>query len=174
MKLFLLILIFLVACSSAQRELKLSYKLLGTGNKGIVLIHDIGATKEVWRDTASKLRPYGKVIALDLYGHGNSEKDISISEAVDNFPIGLKRVIRTEKLKSVVLVGVGNSSGFLIKYAQNNSKMLKALILIDVPLKETNKIKLVPEVISFYEIKTNEEKEDLDKLILKFLADENL
>ncbi|MFP4165363.1 MAG: alpha/beta fold hydrolase, partial [Chitinispirillaceae bacterium] len=49
------------------------YLAAGKGDP-ILLIHGVGAFAEFWHPVMDHLSPYYRVIALDLVGHGRSEK----------------------------------------------------------------------------------------------------
>src|SRR5882724_7217922 len=52
----------------------LRYELTGSGERAIVLIHEMGGSLESWDDVAPRLAARGRVLRYDTRGAGLSEK----------------------------------------------------------------------------------------------------
>jgi len=78
----MLLLIAGVQSSANSQELRhasldgtrIYYKSYGKGSEALVLIHGWSCTQDYWRDQIPDLDKRSRVIAIDLPGHGQSDK----------------------------------------------------------------------------------------------------
>ena len=69
----------------------------------VLLLHGRGLCAQVWRVTANSLTSHFRVIAMDLRGHGDSDKPGNYGW--DEVAPDLKRFIESLDLKNVLLIG---------------------------------------------------------------------
>ena len=60
--------------SISHHGVNLAYKATGTGNKSFVLIHNAGGNHQFMDPLFNHFSQYGRVLSLDLRGHGESDK----------------------------------------------------------------------------------------------------
>ena len=127
----------------------LHYLEWGEGSKTIVLVHGSGLCASVWDMTAKYLSDNYRVIALDLRGHGDSEKTeghYTWPEIVADFP----EFIKALDLKEIYLVGHSRGGGVASLGGALIPERLSGLVLIEptlslgriIPKKESNTLTL--------------------------------
>src|ERR1044072_3218839 len=72
---------------------KIHYKSYGKGKDALVLIHGWTCNLENWRDQTPEFAKRNRVIALDLPGHGQSDKP-EIEHTMDLFANAVDAVLR--------------------------------------------------------------------------------
>jgi pimeloyl-ACP methyl ester carboxylesterase len=103
----------------------------GDRTRTIVLCHGGSAHAHWWDYLAPLLRSYGRVIALDLRGHGRSQWAPSYGPAAH---IGdLKAFLRDHMPTPVLLVGHSMGGEISQRIAFDCPELLEALVLVDSP-----------------------------------------
>ena len=140
----LIVLLFLVAattaCSPAKVEMQskgvvlkdnivVHYLEAGQGPV-LVLVHGLGSSAEVWRDSMRRLARGYRVVALDLPGYGKSDKPRS-DYSIEYHAAALNDFIDALGAGKVALVG--NSMGGWVSAitALNHPEKVSHLILVD-------------------------------------------
>lgn len=83
---------------------KIHYVNYGKGDEALVLIHGWTMNVDNWRDQIPDLTKRSRVVAIDLPGHGQSDKP-QLSYSMDYFARAVEAVMRDAKVKRAVLVG---------------------------------------------------------------------
>src|SRR5215210_6172038 len=83
---------------------RIHYKSYGKGKHALVLIHGWGSNLTFWRDQIPDFAKRNRVIALDLPGHGESDKP-EIAYSMDLFANAIDAVMRDAKVERAVLMG---------------------------------------------------------------------
>jgi len=83
---------------------RIHYKNYGKGREALVFIHGWTCNLDNWRDQVPDFAKRNRVIALDLPGHGQSDKP-EIAYSMDLFAQAIDAVMRDAKVKRGVLVG---------------------------------------------------------------------
>lgn len=96
-----------------------------------VLCHGGSAHAHWWDQVAPRLTPYGRVIALDLRGHGRSAWAEEYGPG--NHINDLKVFIRDEVAKPVVLVGHSMGGEIAQRVTADCPELITALVLADSP-----------------------------------------
>lgn len=98
----------------------------------IVFVHGAGSSRVVWALQLLELRKYHRVIALDLYGHGESDDMGSSPETLCGFPEELAALLGHLDLKDFVLVGHSMGGAVVMTYYLNEgSRKPRAMVLAD-------------------------------------------
>ena len=84
--------------------IRIYYQSYGKGSEGLVLIHGWSCNLDVWPDQVSDFRKRTRVIAVDLPGHGQSDKP-AVPYTMDLFARAIDAVLRDAGVKQAVLVG---------------------------------------------------------------------
>jgi len=85
-------------------SVKIYYMNYGQGGEALVLIHGWTQSIDAWRDQIPELAKRNRVIAIDLPGHGESDKP-DTKYSMDYFARAVEAVMRDAKVKRAVLVG---------------------------------------------------------------------
>jgi len=83
---------------------RVHYKSLGTGRAAVVLIHCWACDMNVWRAQVPVLEGRVRIIALDLPGHGRSDKP-AVSYTMEHFARAVQAVLRAAGVERGYLVG---------------------------------------------------------------------
>jgi pimeloyl-ACP methyl ester carboxylesterase len=105
--------------------------LVDFGGEGrpVLLLHGLAGHAEEWTETAGWLRETHHVFALDLRGHGRSERmpeDVSLAAQVSDVVSAIERIG-----ESAVLVGHSVSGIVAIVVAGNHPALVTALVVSD-------------------------------------------
>ena len=114
----------------APDTVRVRYLSAGEG-PAVILLHGLGASLAVWSENIGPLGAVGSVYAVDLPGHGKSDKPFGLlydSMAGGHFLVSLMDAL---ELSSAVLVG--NSAGGLVASwcAVNHPERVRGLLLVD-------------------------------------------
>lgn len=138
---FGLILIFAFALSPAAiaqaksktvmfEGMKVSYSDTGRAtDKAILFVHCWTCNSEFWRESVNAF-PDQRVIALDLPGHGASDKP-QIDYSIDLFARSVDAVMRDAGIKRAVLVGHSMGTPVIRKYYELYPTKTLGLVIVD-------------------------------------------
>lgn len=106
--------------------------------KGVLLIHMMPATKESWRDFASKLVSAGyQALAIDLRGHGESTggpkgyqrfTDVEHRSSINDVAAGAE-FLASKGVKELTLIGASIGANLALEYAAENHEVKRAVLL---------------------------------------------
>ncbi len=101
------------------------------GQPSLLLIHGFAATKEGWLRYAAELSDRYHVVIIDLPGHGESTKDLSLNYSIETQVENVHQVAKALKLGSFHIAG--NSMGGAISsiYAAKYPNEIKTVTLYD-------------------------------------------
>jgi pimeloyl-ACP methyl ester carboxylesterase len=116
-------------------HLKVHYTNYGKGESALFFVHGWACDETVWADQAPALAEKIRVITIDLPGHGQSEKPQTISYDKDLYTRAIDGVITDAGVKSAILVGHSNGTPFTVYYYRKFPNKVKALIVVDGPLR---------------------------------------
>src|SRR5436190_6228872 len=109
---------------------KLHYYDIGKGNKkAIVFIHGWTCNADFWSDSMNALPNY-RVIALDLPGHGQSDKP-KTSYTMEYFARSVDAVLRAAKVQQAVLVGHSMGTPIARQYYRLYPDKVKGIVIVD-------------------------------------------
>ena len=108
----------------------ISYQISGRGRPAIVFIHGWLCDRTYWREQIPVFEQTHRVIALDLAGHGESERtrDVWTMQA---FGEDVAAVVRAERLSRVVLVGHSMGGPVMLAAAEILGDRVAAVIGVD-------------------------------------------
>ena len=87
-----------------------------------------------WRDQATEFAKRHRVIAIDLPGHGKSDKP-QLTYSMDLFARAVDAVIRDAKVKRAVLVGHSMGTPIARQFYRKYPKKTLAIVIVDGPLR---------------------------------------
>lgn len=111
----------------------LSLHVLEWSREGVPLlfVHGFGNEAHVWDDIAPALAPYYRTLALDLRGHGDSDRD---PEARYDYPFhvaDLEAVTAALGIERLVLVGHSLGGRVAMLFAGRHPERLAGLVIVD-------------------------------------------
>ena len=103
------------------------------GDQGstVLLLHGIGAYIERWVQNISVLAAYHRVYALDMLGHGCTDKPISFSYSWEAGAQFVKDFMAELGLETASLVGNSMGGGIALSLALKFPEMVEKLVLVD-------------------------------------------
>jgi pimeloyl-ACP methyl ester carboxylesterase len=122
----------------------------GGSDRPIVCLHGVTGHAWTWHDVAAQLREAGRVVALDMRGHGDSQWAADAAYTTDDHASDLEGVIEAIGAEDVDLAG--NSWGALVAlaFAARNPGAVRRLAIVDVePSFEQGETDLFPRPRSF-------------------------
>lgn len=138
--LWLLLVVLVVACSPAKIEVQSKGVALGDGTvvhfleaghgPALLLIHGLGASSDVWRDSISILARSYRVIAPDLPGYGKSDRPRA-SYSVSYYVAWLDDFVEALGLKKPAIAGNSLGGWIAAAYAIEHPEKVSHLILVN-------------------------------------------
>ncbi|SRR6266404_587663 len=113
---------------------RIHYVNYGKGREALVLIHGWTSNLEFWRDQISDLGKRNRVIAIDLPGHGLSDKP-QITYSMDLFARAVDAVLRDAHVDHAVLVGHSMGTPVVRQFYRKYPQKTVALVIVDGPLR---------------------------------------
>ncbi len=107
--------------------IKISYEARGKGQP-IILIHGWASTRNFWRYQIEPLSRKGLVVALDLRGHGDSDKPLPGNYKLNRMAKDVIELAQSLSLKEPYVVG--HSMGCIAAIMASHSLLAKKVILL--------------------------------------------
>ena len=120
--------------TAKYKNWSISYSVRGQGDAAIVLIHGWGADSSSWSSQWNSLQFEGRVIAIDLIGHGKSDKP-KIDYTLNVLSESVVAVLDHLDVDRAVLMGHSNGVAVCRDVLETYPNRVKAMILVDGPLK---------------------------------------
>ena len=109
---------------------RIHYKSYGKGKDALVLIHGWGSNLTFWREQIPEFAKRNRVIALDLPGHGESEKP-QIAYSMDLFANAIDAVLRDAKVDRAVVVGHSMGTPVARQFYRKFPQKTLAVVIVD-------------------------------------------
>lgn len=113
---------------------RIHYVNYGKGSEALVLIHGWTMNVDNWRDQIPDLARRNRVIAIDLPGHGLSDKP-QITYSMDLFARAVDAVMRDAKVKRAVLVGHSMGTPVARQFYRKYPEKTLAIVIADGSLR---------------------------------------
>jgi len=118
---------------------ELFYEIQGKGENSLIFIHGLCGDHGVWSKNIPAFKDKYKVIAIDMFGHGSSDKRIAPKEAFESMPAIIKSLIEKEDLKNAVLI-CHSVAGNILLNCMEECIDIKSYVLVDCTFNATEKI----------------------------------
>lgn len=109
---------------------RIHYKSYGKGSEALVLVHGWTCNLDNWRDQIPDLSKRNRVIALDLPGHGQSDKP-QIAYTMDLFANAIDAVMRDAKVERAVIAGHSMGTPVARQFYRKYPQKTIAIIIVD-------------------------------------------
>ena len=102
----------------------------GNGKDAFVLVHGWSCDLNHWKYQIPELAKRGRVIALDLPGHGQSDKP-EISYTMDHFAAAIDAVLRDAKVEHAVVIGHSMGTPVARQFYRKYPQKTLAIVIVD-------------------------------------------
>jgi len=109
---------------------RVHFKSYGKGRDALVLVHGWGCNLDHWRDQIPDFAKRNRVIALDLPGHGQSDKP-QIPYTMDLFANAIDAVMREAKVERAVVAGHSMGTPVARQFYRKYPQKTLAIIIVD-------------------------------------------
>jgi len=109
---------------------RIHYVNYGKGDEALILIHGWTMNADNWRDNVADFAKRSRVIAIDLPGHGESDKP-QITYSMDYFARAVEAVMHDAKVKRAVLVGHSMGTPVARQFYRKYPEKTLAIVIVD-------------------------------------------
>jgi len=113
---------------------RIHYVNYGKGDEALVLIHGWTCNIDNWRDQFEDFAKRNRVIAIDLPGHGQSDKP-QVTYSMDYFARAVDAVMRDAKVKRAVVVGHSMGTPVARQFYRKYPEKTLAIVIVDGSLR---------------------------------------
>jgi pimeloyl-ACP methyl ester carboxylesterase len=113
---------------------KIHYKSYGKGKDALVLVHCWTCNMDLWRDHIPELSKRARVVALDLPGHGLSDKP-ETTYSMDFFADAIDAVMKDAGVEHAVLVGHSMGTPVVRQFYRKYPQKTLGLVIVDGALR---------------------------------------
>lgn len=116
---------------------RVHYKLAGRGRTAIVFVHGFGSDMNVWRNQIGWFARSARVVAVDLPGHGSSDKPPS-DASIPSIARALRAVLDDARVDRAILVGRSSGTVVIRQFDRMFPWRTRALAAIDGVLRRSD------------------------------------
>lgn len=109
---------------------KIHYKSYGQGSDAFVLVHGWSSNLEAWNYQIPELSKRGRVIAIDLPGHGQSDKP-QLAYTMDHFAAAIDAVMKDAKVERGIILGHSMGTPVARQFYRKYPKKTLAIVIVD-------------------------------------------
>ncbi|HJZ67804.1 MAG TPA: alpha/beta hydrolase [Blastocatellia bacterium] len=125
---------------------RVHYKSYGKGQDALVFVHGWTCDMTFWRGQVADFERRTRVIAIDLPGHGQSDKP-QIAYTMDLFARAVEAVLRDADARRAVLVGHSMGTPVIREFYRKYPQMTLGLVIVDGPLRPFGDKKMMEQFI---------------------------
>lgn len=114
--------------------MRVHYQNYGKGKEAIVFVHGWTCNLTFWKANIPAFVGQTRVIAIDLPGHGQSDKP-QITYSMDTFAQAISAVLEDAKVERVTLVGHSMGTPVVRQFYRKYPAKTRALVIVDGSLK---------------------------------------
>ena len=118
-------------CYVKVGQLNARYWVVGDKGSPVILIHGIGQYVEHWESAMSALAAHHQVYAVDLPGHGKTDKPLDISYTLDDLSQFIKDYMSALGIEKAHIVGHSLGGAVSMRLVLRQSAVVDRLVLVD-------------------------------------------
>ena len=115
----------------AYKNLELFFQQYGSGEPVLLFIHGLGGSSEAWKYQVAYFEKKHEIIAIDLFGHGRSSKEVDSVFAPRLGAEAIDSLMRTEIGKPYLVIGHSFASNIIPELIKLGDPNLKGAIFVD-------------------------------------------
>jgi pimeloyl-ACP methyl ester carboxylesterase len=127
--------------------IRIHYQSYGKGREALVLIHGWTCNLDYWRDQVPDFTKRNRVVAIDLPGHGQSDKP-QLAYSMDLFARAVEAVMRDAHVDRAVLVGHSMGTPIARQFYRKYPQKTLAIVIVDGALRPFGDKKLMEGFIA--------------------------
>lgn len=112
-----------------SEEGPLFFKVEGKRGPWVILIHGLGASGYCWRNVEVELKPYFRLVTLDLWGFGNSSKNLNRPMTLDRQVELIRDLLDSLKIKKCHIVGHSMGAEIALWLKHEDSRVLTTICI---------------------------------------------
>jgi pimeloyl-ACP methyl ester carboxylesterase len=121
---------------------RIRYQSYGKGSEALVLIHGWTCNLDYWKDQVPDFAKRNRVIAIDLLGHGQSDKP-EVAYTMELFARAVDAVMQDAGVKRAVLVGHSMGTPIARQFYRKYPQKTLAIVIVDGALRPFGDKKLM-------------------------------
>jgi pimeloyl-ACP methyl ester carboxylesterase len=110
--------------------IRVHYQNYGEGKEAVVFIHGWSCSLKYWKANIPAFVNQSRVIAIDLPGHGESDKP-QITYSMDLFARAIDAVLTDAGVERVTLIGHSMGTPVIRQFYRNYPNKTRALVIVD-------------------------------------------
>lgn len=114
--------------------MRVHYQNYGKGKEALVFIHGWSCNLTFWKANIPAFVNQTRVIAIDLPGHGESDKP-QVTYSMDLFARAIDAVLQAEKVERATLVGHSMGTPVIRQFYRKYPNKTRALVIVDGALR---------------------------------------
>jgi pimeloyl-ACP methyl ester carboxylesterase len=114
--------------------MRVHYQNYGEGKDAVVFIHGWSCNLNFWKANIPAFVNQSRVIAIDLPGHGESDKP-QFTYSMDLFARAIDAVLKDARVERVTLVGHSMGTPVIRQFYRNYPNKTRALVIVDGSLR---------------------------------------
>jgi pimeloyl-ACP methyl ester carboxylesterase len=126
---------------------RVHYKSYGKGREALVFVHGWTCDMSFWGGQIPGFEQRTRVIAIDLPGHGQSDKP-QVAYTMDLFARAVDAVMRDAGVERAVLVGHSMGTPVIREFYRKYPQKTLALVIVDGPLRPFGDRKMMEQFIA--------------------------
>jgi len=126
---------------------RVHYKSYGSGKEALVFVHGWTCDMTFWRDQIGAFEKKVRVIAIDLPGHGQSDRP-EAAYTMDLFARAVDAVLRDAGVQRAVLVGHSMGTPVIRQFYRQHPRKTLGLVIVDGPLQPLGDKKMMDQFIA--------------------------
>ena len=112
------------------RDINMNYEIIGEG-QSLLFIHGLGSSLRDWEDQVPVFSKKYKTIAIDLRGHGETDKPKG-PYGISMFADDIAELLKSLKLEPVNVVGISLGGAIGFHLAIDYPELIKSLVVVNM------------------------------------------
>ena len=126
--------------------MRVHYQNYGEGKEAVVFIHGWSCSLKYWKANIPAFVNQSRVIAIDLPGHGESDKP-QTTYSMDLFARAIEAVLEDAKVERATLVGHSMGTPVIRQFYRKYPNKTRALVIVDGSLRPFSNIEQMKQFI---------------------------
>src|SRR5215813_9381532 len=126
--------------------IRVHYRNYGEGKEAVVFIHGWSCSLKYWKANIPAFLSQSRVIAIDLPGHGESDKP-QITYSMDLFARAIDAVLQDAGVERVTLIGHSMGTPVIRQFYRKYPNKTLALVIVDGSLRQFSNLEQMKQLI---------------------------